>query len=378
MMNNDDETFEDMASDGWISQQRRLWRAGGCPSGDVIDAMRASHNVSKKGPSGVSAVDYNQVAGSLVGWHNGDDHIIPDAACDDYEALGLDPVTEDQMGKDWFAFDVWRFQKDHGLYPNGYLDQTTWDKLLSTYAPVADEDDYIVISGSRQRVDADMSEIDYRTFHTHRKYDLSRFKHYKKRKANADVRLIVMHWGGFDIDHLARVFSTPNRKVSSHGAFGPDVFAQYYDLKTATTWHAGYVNRFSIGFDIAQQPGVSHLARYKAKDYDVEIIDHPKPRRPGTPKKILSIEPRTLATAAAVVRWVAREVGIPLQVPRHKDGSLSYDVFDRQTLQNGEFKGIVGHFHISGRKWDPLPWWTQFAEALGTVPDGQAAENSST
>ena len=177
----------------------------------------------------------------------------------------------------------------------------------------------------------------------------------KSRKINS----AIVHWGGLNPQHLARVFS--NRKASSHFAVGISedsgeiAIYQYLDV-AHVAWHAKGANENSIGIDICQQPEVKHLGYYSNRGYDVKTISNPSAPTYG-PSKIVSLEPRILKATAELLRGLYQAFEIPHYIPSMEAGKL----------QEGEHinGGIFSHFHVDFKgqgKWDVAPWWDSIIE----------------
>ena len=62
-----------------------------------------------------------------------------------------------------------------------------------------------------------------------------------------------------------------------------------------------------------------------------------------------------LATREAV-KTLCSVLDIPYQFPMHSDGSYNHEVLSKDYLLNG-FTGVVGHHHLTSKKWDCACWW---------------------
>ena len=315
------------------------------------------------------AVKYNNRYAESLGWYGN----LPQAALSENLGWKKDPVHGTQYEKELFALETYQFQINQDLGPgdtDGKLGPNTWALIDSVYGDsnTAGKRHYVyknrslVASGasaSLKVVAHDMADG----------LDLHKWGHFSTR-AGHKPRLLVVHWGGIDPDHLFRVFSTPTRKVSSHGGAGRDVFYQFLDINHSS-WHAGYVNKYSIGIDICQQPTVDWYNYYTSRGYDVSKTDNPARRPDGKvvgSSKILTLDPKIAEATRQVVFDMCELFEIPLKAPRGADGlaeegEVWHGGFPRSVMDSGNFRGVVGHHHLSSRKWDMACWW-------GTIFDG--------
>lgn len=303
-----------------------------------------------------SAMAYNAKAAKSVGW--GD--MIPCGLIGQYPNLGQAPDSE------LFALAVESFQEDNRLDADGKLGRGTWSLMLKLYDKVEDGEPFWTVNDRRLNVWLD-DEVESVNFDQKGGLDLHRFGHFSSRKG-IKPHLIVVHWGGLDPHHCYRIFSSPDRQVSSHAGCGlsPDgkpTIYQYLDLHHKS-WHAGWVNSYSVGIDICQQPELKWKDKYLKKGYDVEDMVNDTGR--GA-KKVLTLDPRVAAASREAVKSLCAVLDIPFEFPRGKDGqaksgSFYHGVVDKDYLING-FSGVIGHHHIKSGKWDCACWWeTLFGE----------------
>ena len=261
-----------------------------------------------------------------------------------------------------FVKGVKNVQRDLGLIEDGKLGRGTWTAILKQYEPVEDSDSFWTIDDRRHSCFTD-PEVEFVNFDQPGGLDLHRFGHFSSRKGKP-IRLIVVHWGGLNPHHCYRVFSDPNRKVSSHAGIGlsdtgePTIY-QYLDLNHKS-WHAGWANGTSVGIDICQQPGLKWESRYSKAPYDVSRIDNPTDRGPS---EILSIDPGVAKATRHAINTLCVALNIPKVCPRgpkgeSDSGEIYHGVVDKDFLLN-EFTGVIGHHHISPNKWDCACWWDQ-------------------
>lgn len=310
------------------------------------------------------AVRYNQFNADKVGWTDQ----IPRGASQEYPSLLGDAVSGAQGEKELFAEAVHSFQSDQNFSPadlDGKLGPYTWATMERIYTnPVSSEDRYYIFGNKRYK--SPNKGCGVVPFDQEGGLDLHRAGHFSSRNG-AKPRLLVIHWGGIDPFHLYRVFNG-DRKVSSHGGVGYDKqevkFYQYLDLQHSA-WHAGYVNKFSIGIDICQQPTTEWLSYYQSRSYDVDNVKNNARRPDGRvigDYSVLSIDSDIATATLNVVQDICSLFDIPMRAPRGSDGlqdkgELWHGVFSKRTINDGKFSGVVGHHHLSAQKWDMACWW---------------------
>ena len=289
-------------------------------------------------PTTRSACAYNKkTAMSLIGSFG-----IPASAIDQYPGLGESPESA------LFANAVRDFQVDCGQprsHTDGKLGPMTWRSMLSRFEPVMPSDNYVVASGRRLSIGHSASPYTVINFDQTGGPSLHEAGHFTS-WANREIDRVIMHWGGLDPKHLQAVMSTPDRKVSTHFGVGliddQPVVYQYLDL-AHKAWHAGKFNTNSVGIDICQQPDYKWIQRYKDKGYDVKRIKNPTHR--GN-KNIISIDPRIARATGAFVRDLMDKLELKERAPDHHDVVSDVSPFT-----------LVGHHHLSSRKWDIACWW---------------------
>lgn len=181
-------------------------------------------------------------------------------------------------------------------------------------------------------------------------------------KASRDLKQVVVHWGGLNPQHLARVFS--NRKASSHFAVGRcevtnkvKIF-QMIDL-AHITWHSVGGNRNSIGIDVCQQPELKHLGYYRKHNYKVDTIENPAYEFGYGPKKIISLDTEIESATVYLLFSLIKSFGIDFNMPDTATKRVSKEQFEEG--------GLFSHFHADFKnkgKWDIAPWWDKIADDL--------------
>lgn len=300
-----------------------------------------------------SATAYNAKASVSVGWGGK----IPAGAIEAYPALSSAPHSNE------FALAVEAFQEDTfgaGSQVDGKMGRGTWSSLLKKFDQVDDTQPFWTYNDRRINVTLE-SLVDTVNFDQAGGLDLHRFGHFSSRK-NVKPTFIVVHWGGLDPHHCYRVFSSPDRQVSSHAGIGlspegrPTIY-QYLDLQHKS-WHGGWANSYSVGIDICQQPALKWKDHYTKKGYSVSEIANDTGRGD---KRVLSLDPNVALAVREAVKSLCLVLDIPYQFPCGSDGQ-SYEgdfyhgVVDKDYL-TGSFTGVIGHHHITQKKWDCACWW---------------------
>lgn len=300
-----------------------------------------------------SATSFNARAQFSVGWGGA----IPHPACAMFPDLNA-PAESETFARGVFQLQGFLF--GNNTPPDGKLGPATWAATLSKFDPVNDKSEYWVRKGRRLPVNAEF--VSFVNFDQPGGLDLHRVGHFSTRR-NAPPHIIVVHWGGLNPQHCYDVFCDPDRKVSSHAGIGlnaagePTVY-QYLDLQHVA-WHAGWVNSYSVGIDICQQPETKWRDHYTRAGLAVDSIQNPTGRGPS---RVLSLDPRIAHATREAVVTLCKSLDIPFVFPRgphgmSPSGAHFHGVLDRELITRGAFRGVVGHHHISPQKWDCACWW---------------------
>jgi len=292
-----------------------------------------------------SACAYNVKSSKSIGWSSA----MPKSAIDSYPGLGRDPSSNE------LAKAVEQFQLENSLIIDGKLGRGTWSSILKSFNHIANEDSFWTVNDQRVGVETD-SRVKMVNFDQPKGLDLHRFGHFSSRRGRKP-HLIVVHWGGLDPHHCYRVFSSPDREVSSHAGIGLDIdgspkIYQYLDLNHKA-WHGGWVNGYSVGIDICQQPSLKWRDHYEKKGYIVPTKDNLSGRGD---KRVLSLDPSIALATREAVKTLCTTLDIPYQFPMNTNGSYNHDVLSKDYLLN-DFTGVVGHHHLTSKKWDCACWW---------------------
>lgn len=264
------------------------------------------------------------------------------------KALSQFPGLAADRGSVEFYQAVQQVQTFFRMEADGMFGARTQNALTHFAAPY---EDFLVIDGVRTPIDT--KGLFFITDFTERaSLDLHRFGNFSKRKK--PVSRVVIHHGGYNVDHLAMVLSTSDRKVSTHIGLsinkdGKVEVAQYLDLKH-TAWHCGKYNEGSIGIDFAMQPTEECAVRY-----GFPVIDNPSSIGP---RKVLEFPDATINAMAQLISELHRVYGINLFPQEGADSR--FDGEDRVS--------VVGHHHFATNgKFDVSYLWDRLCAALATA-----------
>ncbi len=201
------------------------------------------------------------------------------------------------------------------------------------------------------------------------------------------VSQIVVHydvagtsWNCFKVLHDVR-------GLSCHFLLDVDgTIYQTLDLKERA-WHAGVANDASIGIEIAHigaNQDASKLRRWYPNDEGKAYYRIPRLLRGRLPEEYVGIPSRSglfegqihgktyyqydftedqyRALERLIIALVRIFPNIDLVVPTNADGDAVWEVLDEPT----EFRGVVGHYHLTEAKQDPGPAfdWKRIERAL--------------
>lgn len=174
---------------------------------------------------------------------------------------------------------------------------------------------------------------------------------FKKRSANRNPKMFVVHWDGcLNSRQMARVLQ--ERGLSVHFAIDNDgTIYQLLDTKNIA-WHARGVNTQSVGVEIANAVELRHNKWYKNNGFEKRPII-PIPKLNGKQlSPVLGFYPQQVEALKALIKAVSSAHSIPLQLPLDKEGKFVQGVDKR--VAGRSFSGVVGHFHVTTEKRDPV------------------------
>ena len=172
---------------------------------------------------------------------------------------------------------------------------------------------------------------------------------YKKSSKQRKIDLGVLHWdASLSSRNTQKILD--NRGLSAHFLIDNDgTIFQTMDLNDIAYHTGDWTNNTSIGIEIANA--------YYPK-YQKWYVENGFPSRPTWTNVEVhgrKLEPFTgfyqvqLDTTSKLMKWIHKNIGIPLEVPTDKDGSLYKTVIPNIKT----FRGFLCHFHITLRKIDP-------------------------
>lgn len=193
--------------------------------------------------------------------------------------------------------------------------------------------------------------------------DLTATGKYRGPRVGYSPKILVIHWGGSDLNNLCATFQSSYPTSSNVGtgrdSRGNPVILQFLDLN-AVAWHAGeWRNELSIGIDIAQDP-TKDPSFYTNKGYQVRMMNNTTGRGLA---RCLTIDPVVKKATQDAIVSLCDLFGIPLKIPRgvngeQDSGPVYYGKLDDDFIRD-HFTGVLGHFHTSNNKWDIAPWWEE-------------------
>lgn len=186
-----------------------------------------------------------------------------------------------------------------------------------------------------------------------------------KKRSNRNPKMFVVHWDGcLNSRQMAEVLK--ERGLSVHFAIDNDgTIYQLLDTKDVA-WHAKGVNTQSVGVEIANAVELRHNKWYKNNGFEKRpIIPIPKLNGKQLPP-VLGFYPQQIEALKALIEAVSGVHSIPLQVPLDKGGNLVMGVDKR--VAGRSFSGIVGHFHVTSEKVDPVG--LPFEKIIQEIKDG--------
>ena len=234
--------------------------------------------------------------------------------------------------------EIVKFQVEHDLKPDGLVGSMTFRRLLTSRETLDTEEkeNYILINGERVYVDWDV------------KIDLIKPGAFSKQKKTRKPNMIVTHW---DVCTSAasckKVLEA--RNISTHFCIDNDgVVYQYLDTNDIG-WHAGGVNKYSIGVDLSNAYYTKYNSIYKKRGFKERPIlsnsyVHGRKLKPHLGYYAVQIE-----AYKRLISTLCKHHNIPLSVPE-KNNQLITSV--HKPAAKGKFNGIVCHYHLTRKKID--------------------------
>tara|TARA_Y100000034_G_scaffold28883_2_gene34734 strand:- start:7470 stop:8432 length:963 start_codon:yes stop_codon:yes gene_type:complete len=227
--------------------------------------------------------------------------------------------------------------------------------------------DYIIFDGKQLSINTRVitpNEPGGMTFE-----DITDKKCYGKRKNLDKVRIIAAHHDAtISPGQCFKILS--KRGLSTAWDIDQDgtIYQFFHDPAIAYQYATGRMNRFSIPFDVSTVADPKYAYMYKRKGIKVPPIISKTWN--GKLKKMLALFPEQQHAALELIKVLTTHLEIPLRIP--KKGGKFIDGYDEYVITGSKNKptsefweeggGIVGHFHCSKTKWDPLMFsWDRLA-----------------
>lgn len=223
-----------------------------------------------------------------------------------------------------------RFQHDHELTVDGKVGPNTFRRLLAEQ-DLEESDNFILCDGQQVDIDWDV------------KIDLLPKNCYRTNRNRRKPKMIVTHWDATtSAEKCKRVLQA--RNISSHFCIDNDgVIYQYVDTNH-TAWHAGKVNRYSIGIDFTNAYYLKYADWYEKKGFGPRPVCKDSKVHGRRLKPHLGYYPIQIRAYKALLKTLCDHYGINHNTPP-TDG-----VWD--TAASGRYNGIVCHYHLTRNKID--------------------------
>jgi len=283
----------------------------------------------------MKATKYNKTQAERGAWTNG----LPEPFC----FLAPDSVLLVDMVKE--------FQQNNSLDIDGKIGPGTYAAMMTVLGAPSNMEG-IYIGGSFIKMPG-FPTITYKEDHS-----LVLPRSVRKALPNA----IVLH---YDVTFNARATKRVllKRGYSTHFCIDHDgTIFQFADPKTHKTYHAGSINKRSIGIDINNPADI----KYQVRDANLRKAASPlgtarvcreieKQKVHGHTIERLSYFPCQIKALNALLDVLCEHFEIPKEYPT-QDGTPVYGVYKGWKT----FEGVLGHYHIERKKTDPSPLsWTE-------------------
>jgi len=228
------------------------------------------------------------------------------------------------------------FQLDHNLTADGFAGPVTFRRLLTSRDAEVSKG-FIMINNRRVKIDWDV-KIDFMPDNCFKTY-------HRERKPN----MIVTHWDATtSAEKCRRILQA--RGISTHFCIDNDgMIYQYVDTNN-TAWHAGKVNKYSIGIDFSNAYYLKYSDYYTEKGFNKRPICKDSIVHGVRLKHHLGYYPVQIEAYKRLVKILCDHYDIPLQTPM-KNTKLA-DTGVVSEAAKGKYKGIVCHYHLTRNKID--------------------------
>ena len=233
--------------------------------------------------------------------------------------------------------EILKFQVEHDLKPDGLVGPVTFRRLLaSRELNEESSENYILVNGRQKSINWDV------------KLDLIKPGAYKKQRGIRKPNMIVTHWDACtSAAACKRVLEA--RNISTHFCIDNDgVIYQYLDTNDVG-WHAGGVNKYSIGVDFSNAYYTKYNAVYEKRGLPKRPVLKNSSVHGVKLKPHLGYYNVQIEAYKNLLKVLSECYDIPLSVPE-KNGKLMTGVHN--SAARGKFNGIVCHYHLTRKKID--------------------------
>ena len=229
--------------------------------------------------------------------------------------------------------EVIRFQVEHDLKPDGMVGPITFRRLLALRELLDDNfrEKCIIINGEYVPIDWDVT------------IDLIKPGAFRKNKSTRRPNMIVTHWDACTSAKKCK-YVLEARNISTHFCIDNDgVIYQYVDTND-TAWHAGGVNKRSIGIDISNAYYLKYNKLYQKKGFQprpilTNSVVHGRKLKPHLGYYKIQIE-----AYKVLLKTLTEHYNIQLKTPDEAKVI--------KEAKRGKYNGVVCHYHVSRNKID--------------------------
>jgi N-acetyl-anhydromuramyl-L-alanine amidase AmpD len=161
--------------------------------------------------------------------------------------------------------------------------------------------------------------------------------------------MIVTHWDATtSAEKCKRVLQA--RNISTHFCIDNDgVIHQYVDTNNIA-WHAGGVNKYSIGIDFSNAYYLKYNDYYVKKGFNKRPICKNSKVHGIKLKPHLGYYPVQIEAYKTLLKVLCKHYGIPIQTPMINNNFTDNGVV--KDAVKGKYNGIICHYHVSRNKID--------------------------
>jgi hypothetical protein len=245
------------------------------------------------------------------------------------------------------------FQKNHGLIPDGLVGPDTFKKIYAEREAHAamimhhvnqqcnklSNKKFIVCNGNQVEIEWD--KVDLNTLKL-----TSGFKSYN---GTRDVIQFICHWdGALSSKSCHDILIKRGLSV----AFTIDNDGTIYQMVDTNPicWHAQGFNDHSVGVEITNAVEMQYQNYYITKGFGARPVMPKVNVHNGTFPEHLGFYPVQIEALKALLKSVCGYYKIPFNVPLDNQGNVIHGVISDPL----HFKGVMGHYHNTERKTDPI------------------------